>query len=313
MSAADSIQIITGTLDEDDAARAEALNARALERDGVAALSEQSLRAVRGDVVHLLSDHGYANIVVPSGGAPMIEMVVDPEHRSGGEGGALLQAALDAGAGLGDEEPQVWAHGDLPPAAAIANRFGMTRVRNLLQLRRPLTAGGGDPLPELPDRDDVVLRTYQGASDDAEILRVNNAAFDWHPEQGGWDLGQIQDRVDSDWFDPGGVFLAFDAADAADASTGSTGGALLGFHWTKVHSAEETGGDPLGEVYIVGVDPAAQGRGLGTLLTLAGLHHLDEQGLPEVQLYVEGDNDAALATYRGLGFERYAVDAAYCR
>ena len=48
-------------------------------------------------------------------------------------------------------------------------------------------------------------------------------------------------------------------------------GALLGFHWTKVHSAD------LGEVYVVGVDPAAQGRGLGATLTLVGLHHLAER------------------------------------
>jgi len=86
-------------------------------------------------------------------------------------------------------------------------------------------------------------------------------------------------------------------------------GTLLGFHWTKRHTPD------LGEVYIVGVDPAAQGRGLGGVLTLIGLHHLAE-GLsqsrnPTVMLYVEGDNAAAVKTYQRLGFDVYNIDVAY--
>ena len=96
------------------------------------------------------------------------------------------------------------------------------------------------------------------------------------------------------------MFLAYDEDD----------GALLGFHWTKVHS------ESLGEVYVVGVDPAAQGRGLGNVLTLTGLHHLADRlaGGPHdasVMLYVEADNTAAVKTYRRLGFEVSNTDAAY--
>jgi mycothiol synthase len=96
------------------------------------------------------------------------------------------------------------------------------------------------------------------------------------------------------------LFLAFD--EHSDK--------LLGFHWTKVHS------DDLGEVYIIGVDPAAQGRGLGVALTLVGLHHLARRlsgssAEPTVMLYVEADNSAAVATYRRLGFEVFSVDVAY--
>lgn len=113
---------------------------------------------------------------------------------------------------------------------------------------------------------------------------------------------QITERVASDWFDPAGLFLAFDAAAGAGESDRRP---LLGFHWTK------TQGPGLGEVYVVGVDPAAQGRGLGRLLTLAGLHYFAERGVDEVLLYVEGDNTAALHTYERLGFTRYAIDVAY--
>jgi mycothiol synthase len=145
--------------------------------------------------------------------------------------------------------------------------------------------------------DGVLLRTYAGPEDDAELLRVNNAAFSWHPEQGGWTEADVAERRGESWFDPEGLFLAFDSATKA----------LLGFHWTKVH------GPDLGEVYVVGVDPSAQGRGLGATLTLVGLHHLaDRLGeAADVTLYVEADNSAAVKTYERLDFAVFTADVAY--
>ena len=143
------------------------------------------------------------------------------------------------------------------------------------------------------------IETYRGPEDDAELLRVNNAAFVWHPEQGGWTAADIDERRGEPWFDPAGLFMAYD----------EQSGGLLGFHWTKVHSGD------VGEVYVVGVDPVAQGRGLGVALTLIGLHHLAERlsasAQPTVLLYVEADNSAAVKTYRRLGFDVFHVDAAY--
>ncbi|MET9199958.1 mycothiol synthase [Gordonia sp. NPDC003585] len=298
--ATDGIAVRT-RLDDDEAARALAFVREATAADGVSPLSEQAVAAIEtadGAAVHVLSTAGYANIIAGRPGeSAMIEAVVDPALRRRGHGRALLDKAFEAAADLrseSDPAPRVWAHGDLPEAVALAAAMGLQRRRELLQLRRSLVSG--PQLPDLVVDDSIVLRTYAGESDDAEILRVNNAAFDWHPEQGGWSLAQITERTSAPWFDPQGLFLAFDAA-APDT--------LLGFHWTKQHDAE------LGEVYIVGVDPAAQGRGLGRLLTLAGLHHLAEVGMREVNLYVEGDNTAALHTYHRLGFDRYAIDVAY--
>ncbi len=161
-------------------------------------------------------------------------------------------------------------------------------------MRRPLTG-----LPTVTVSAGVRIRTYSGPADDAELLRVNNAAFAWHPEQGGWTEADIAERRAEPWFDPAGLFMAVD--EHSDQ--------LLGFHWTKVHGAD------LGEVYIVGVDPAAQGRGLGATLTLVGLHHLagrlHKSTDATVMLYTEADNSAAVKTYRRLGFEVFGVDAAY--
>lgn len=303
MTADSAPRVVRGALTPGDLAVARDLIAAAEDADGVAPLSEQFVLALAAsDGRHVLSPHGYAGVVVSPSGGVAVEGVVDPAHRGLGEGGALMATALAEGRRAGDGEPPLlWAHGDLPGAAGLAANLDLRRVRELLQLRRPLAADAS-VLPPLHERDDLVLRTYRGPSDDAEILRVNNAAFSWHPEQGGWTQAQIDERTGADWFEKAGLFLAFDR-DNPDR--------LLGFHWTKVHPAGEKGAEALGEVYVVGVDPAAQGRGVGTVLTLAGLHHLADRGLTEVELYVEGDNTAALATYRGLGFGLHARDVAY--
>jgi len=136
----------------------------------------------------------------------------------------------------------------------------------------------------------VRLRPFVVGEDEQEFLRVNNAAFDWHPEQGGWDLEQVKLREAEPWFDPQGFLLAVDADNR-----------LLGFHWTKVHGEGAHSHEPIGEVYVLGVDPSARGMHLGAALTLAGLRHLRDGGLRQVMLYVEADNDAAVRVYRDLG------------
>ncbi len=287
-------------LDAGSAEQVRALLERAGEADGVAPISEQAVLSLRepDTARHLLGLRdetviGYANLVPAHGEHPaMAEVAVDPAARGIGYGTELVAAALEAG-GAG---ARVWAHGNLPAARAVSARLGLTIARELWQMRRDLATG---ELPELTVPQDILLRTYAGPDDDAELLRVNNAAFAWHPEQGGWTEREIAVRRDEPWFDPAGLFLAMDATDP---------GRLLGFHWTKVHTELDP---PLGEVYVVGIDPAAQGRGLGRLLTLAGLHYLRDRGLGAVLLYTEADNAAAVHTYTRLGFAVAHVDAAY--
>ncbi|MFR9750806.1 mycothiol synthase [Nocardia sp. 004] len=296
--------------DRPDSATARAITeliARATAVDGVAPISEQavlSLSPQAGEDLagagagHLLALHegvvvGYANLVPANGEHPaMAEVVVDPAQRDHGVGTDLVSTVLAAG-GPGT---RVWAHGNRAAAVAVAARLGLRTARELWQMRRALAT---PELPELVVPDDIVLRTYRGRADDAELLRVNKAAFAWHPEQGGWTERDIEIRRGESWFDPSGLFLAFAAA-APDH--------LLGFHWTKVH---DTASPPLGEVYVVGLDPAAQGRGLGRMLTLAGLRHLRDRGFAEVLLYTEADNTAAVRTYTRLGFAPAHIDIAY--
>ncbi|MEZ0052080.1 mycothiol synthase [Mycobacterium sp. MAA66] len=258
--------------------------------DGVAPVGDQVLRELPLDRTrHLLADDsgvlvGYLNL------APgMAELVVAPTARRRGIGAALIRAALAAG----DAETRVWAHGNLPSAQDTAAALGLVAVRELRQMRRSLA-----DLPPAPKG--FAVQTYPGPIADDELLRVNNAAFSWHPEQGGWTRAEIAERRSEPWFDPAGLFLSYG------------GDRLLGFHWTKIHAATEDEPE-LGEVYVVGVDPEAQGRGVGAALTLVGLHHLADKLGPDgvVLLYVEADNTAAVKTYQRLGFELYAVDVAY--
>ncbi len=149
----------------------------------------------------------------------------------------------------------------------------------------------GEPLPAYAAPDGFGGPRLRPPGDADEVVRVNAAAFAHHPEQGSMDAANLAERMAEPWFDPAGLLVADRRFDR-----------LLGFHWTKQHSPE------LGEVYVVGIDPAAQGRGLGKLLTLAGLHHLADRGVREVLLYVESDNAPAIAVYSGLGFGHAAAD-----
>lgn len=262
--------------------------------DGVEPVSEAVLLRLRhaGRGEHLVVRGrggvlvGYAGL--ERGDRASAEFVVHPDHRRRGVGTAVLGALLDRVPG----PLWIWAHGEHPGALRLAERAGLRRRRELLQLRRGLT----EPVAARAVPDGVTVRAFVPGADEAAVAEVNRRAFAWHPEQGQWDESEIVLREAEPWFDPAGFLLAVEQD-----------GRLLGFHWTKVHP----GG--AGEVYVVGVDPDAQGRGLGAALTAAGLEHLRGRGVTEVLLYVEADNAAALRTYRGLGFTRHHSDVEFLR
>jgi mycothiol synthase len=185
-----------------------------------------------------------------------------------------------------DGTVQLWIRQVDEHSDGIATGLGFVAYRDLWQLRCPL--------PNEPSGLDT--RAFTDADID-DFVRVNNRAFHWHPEQGGLTADAVRATMTEAWFDPDGFRLLHD-----------DGGALIGFCWTKVHADLEP---PLGEIYVIAIDPSQHGRGLGKPMTLAGLEWLSAQGLQHGMLYVESDNDPANATYAALGFTRHHTDRAY--
>lgn len=283
-------------LDEPGDAEVRALASAAAEVDGSAPLSDEVLLDLRDTgTAHLMARDGdalvgFAHLDAAGGG----ELVVAPGHRRAGLGTRLVEAVVERAPAA-----RLWAHGEHPGAVAIAGRLGFAQVRALWQMHLEMPPDISDwapPARSLPDG--VRIRPFVVGADEAEFLRVNNAAFDWHPEQGGWGPEQVTARQAEPWFDADGFLLAVDAE-----------GGLLGYHWTKIHTAPER----IGEVYVLGVDPAAQGTGLGAVLTVEGLRYLHGRGLREVLLYVESDNEAAIRVYRKLGFTLRHTDVLFAR
>jgi mycothiol synthase len=322
--------VLRGRLDADEVARVTRLVDRAAQVDGVHPLSEHVSLHLRygGDErvrnVLLYSDGrlaGYAHLdVTDQVAGSSAELVVDPDRRGHGLGRALVEELQRQ---TPDGRLRLWARGEHAGAAHLAASLGLTIARELWQMRRSLLTPL--PTPHLPDG--VLVRTFRPDVDDDAWVRLNAKAFATHPEQGGWTADDLHRRMREPWFDPEGFFLAERTIDGAPR--------LVGFHWTKVHGGHSHeaaahahhdhdhdrdhdhdhphGHEPMGEVYVVGVDPDEQGHGLGKALTLLGLVHLRAAGLTEAMLYVDADNAPAIALYQRLGFTHWDTDRMYQR
>ena len=321
--------VVRRHLDDAESSRVQQLVDVVTAEDGIAPLSEHVLLHLQyggdTDVRHVLAysgdelvGYGHLDVTDAIAGSSA-ELAVVPDARRSGIGHALVNH-------LRQESPdgrlRLWARGGQSGAVALAQSLGFTHSRTLLRMRRPLSAD--IPEPVWPAHTHV--RTFLPGLDDQEWLELNSRAFADLPDQGGWTVADLQVRMREPWFDPAGFFLAIE-----DNTEGHEH--IVGFHWTKVHGsgddqhahgehhdhdeAEHHGEDhhhgahghePIGEVYVVGIDPDHRGTGLGRALTLVGLGHLRRVGLPDVMLYVDASNTAAIALYESLGFQIWDRD-----
>lgn len=212
--------------------------------------------------------------------ASMVEVVVDPRVHDATDVRDDVVATIIHAHRARSEAPLVWWLDD--PTAhdlAVAERFGLVVWRELYEMRRSLPH---------PERAEIATRDFRPGVDDDAWLRVNNRAFAGHGEQGGWTHDTLALRLAEPWFDPAG-FRVYELD-----------GEFVAFCWTKLHTDTEP---VIGEIYVIAVDPAVHGRGLGKQLTLAGLDSISDRGVTVANLYVDAGNTPAVNLYRRLGFD----------
>jgi mycothiol synthase len=299
-----------GPPDADTRAAIAELATAAAKVDGREPFSEQTrLSLTSGAVTHAVRRDDAGRLVGygQRDAAGTAELAVHPDARQAGHGRALLDALLVP-------ELRIWTHGGHPGATALATAAGLAPVRELWRMRRPLPLDAAhDPPGPVPLPAGVTVRTFVVGQDEDSWLRLNAAAFADHGEQGRLTRADLAARIAADWFDPAGFFLAV-RSQPLGVSRLTVGDPqderLVGFHWTKVHPA--TAGEPAaGEIYVLGVDPAEHGGGLGRALSRIGLRHLASRGLGSVLLYVDAHNASAVAVYERLGFETEAISVMY--
>ncbi|MFV0426748.1 MAG: mycothiol synthase [Beutenbergiaceae bacterium] len=275
---------MTVSINRDPAAdQVQALAAQVAQHDGVEAFSEQTLLNLSADrpIYQFGLDLDGALVGYAQVDADSAELAVHPQYRRRGWGTRLLDAVLA-------HPVNIWAHGPTPGAAPLAARRELIVTRQLWLM----TAPPPPPIPPPVVPDDLILTTFTRA-DIADWVAVNARAFAAHPEQGRMTAADLSARMAEPWFDPQVFWLVRDAL-----------GQLLGSMWLKI-------ADGLGEIYVLGIDPRAQGRRIGSLLTAVAMHAFAQRDLRGLELYVEGDNDAAIRTYLRAGFTRARADLQY--
>lgn len=338
-----------GPLSKADQAGVKALVEAATLHDGVAPLSEVPLLNLGSDsplITHVIvhADEitaGYAQID-RTGEFASAELVVHPTARRCGIGHKLLKTAeADAripaisGGGLSaGKELRVWAHGDLAAAQAFTAAMGYEPVRELLLLSRPLVpdAEAGTATP-----DNAVLppgyrhRTFRPGHDDAAWVAVNALAFANHPEQGRLSVADLQTRMAEPWFNRQDFHLITFQGNGSSGVPENVGHLqddrhpenisehennaeqIAAFCWAKVPVLNDGQKGETGEIYAIGVHPQHRRRGLAAYLLQAAAHQMAAAGLKNTTLYVEGNNEAALAAYYTAGFTPLTADIQYAK
>jgi mycothiol synthase len=282
---------------------------RTTNHDGTPPIAEHILLHLRygGDKAdsHLLVEKdnkvvGYAHLdQTDLVAGPSVELVVDPSYRGAGVGKALLSEAIK----ICGKSLRLWVHGEQEAAHSIAASFNFEKIRTVLQMSKSLT--DIQPLPSIDK--EIIIRSFLPGIDSDAWLELNNKVFKDHPEQGGWQLSDLNHRLSEEWFDEKGFFIV-EKNKQVIAST-----------WTKVHGEHSHDHDgeashahpAIGEIYITAVDPEYAGLGIGKALTITALNYLKYQGLKDAMLYVDFNNKTALNLYDSLGFKLSSKDILY--
>lgn len=217
------------------------------------------------------------------------ELVVDPNERRRSVGTAIFERLRQIVRGV----PRVWAHGKIREAMNFAERHNLDVVRQLHVMERDLTREDLDPVRF--SKDLSVRQIENNLTDTQAWLDINKRAFKYHPEQGKITVRDLEIRRSMSWFRPEQfVFLEKD-------------GRVVGYAWNKIeqtHNAQHLDG----EIYAIGIDPAYQGNGYGSLLAKWAIASLAQAGCAKVFLYVDGTNSVAIRAYERIGLRIVSTD-----
>ena len=206
---------------------------------------------------------------------------VHPDHRRRGAGRALLGHAMSHAAELGLGVFQLDLAEDAAPAIGLCVSEGLRHIRTHLHMRM-----AAPEHVEAPPPDGYALRPL--APEDVPALTgLQNAAF-----TGTWgyqpnDPEEIAYRIYEQPLDHPDDVVLLESSD----------GTLAGYCWGERGAP----GEP-GAIGMVGIAPTLQGRGLGRVVTAAGLNLLVENGARPIDITVDEANEPAVRLYLSLGF-----------
>ena len=189
----------------------------------------------------------------------------------------LLEAAAQAISFSGGGKLEFWIENISEETRKTPINAGYEPFRDLLRMKRSL--------PGTPSN--LLTRSFN-KNDYEDILRINNSAFDWHPDQAGMTKESLLVTQNESWYLEDG-FRVLEVEKI-----------VTGFCWTKIHSELKS---IKGEIYVIALDPERQGEGLGRELVLSGMEWLSARKIKEIFLYVEADNHRAVKMYKSMGFD----------
>lgn len=269
--------------------------------DGTPPVSDQAQLAAAQGRRELIELDDAVGII----GEGEVDLVVRPAARGRGIGRKTLHTLLSGDLAAKSPELRAWAHGENPAATALLGAAGFVPVRELLRLtldpsRLSAEIERSRPLPENFE----VLSFDPANSAQADgWVRVNAGAFASHPEQGAVTRADFDSLVQEPWFNTEDLRLAYSLVP-------DSAGTLAGFTWVKT---VREGDSTETELYVLGVDPAFAGIGLGAALLGETLRRMQLHDPDRITLYVDGDNTNAVELYLRAGFEVEQRSVQYLR
>jgi len=215
----------------------------------------------------------------------ILDCFIHPNHRGLGLASKLLDCAMHRAKELEAKVIHVNAPQDNVVARIVLPKLGFRFVRRFLQLRLDIAK------VSCRDINQAGLGfCHLQRGEEEKLTEIQNRSF-----AGTWGYNpntveEILYRINLTNCSPDDVILAYDRDK------------VIGYCWTRI-SCEADAHKRAGQIFMLGVDPDYQGRGIGKRVLFAGLSYLKSRGLHVAELAVDSRNKAACNLYCSVGFD----------